>query len=590
MKQLLNLHNEYMSFLPKWGQDFTEKYLSGTTNLYFIYGNIRDYLPHGNDQKFVFVRVSDYISEVFFGNNGIIIFYDRSQGVKFCHNDDRKEYLEIMHELNPQVEIEDFESPDPMLSFAYLEQFFLYKKRSKDKRRIALIIDYAETIIPANDIGDLDEVDRFCFVTCNRWAHLPWFTDFDISIIMLTENIADINSRLASSPSTIKIQVPLPDEKTRTLFLRFMQSQGIEKLELLIERGVSVDSLGKLSAGLNLFNLYQLAAEAYQKEIPISLDYLAQKKREIIEREASGLLEFVETQHDLSFVSGHEFVKKRFELAAKALKRGRVEVMPMGYLICGPIGTGKSFMVSAFANEIGIPMVKLGNIHSQNRGFTESGLEKILSILKAMQPVAVMIDEADVLLGGKRETKMDSNSAGTFSRLIEFMGDTDYRGKIIWFLITCRPDLLPIDIKRQGRAEEHLAIFYPSTSAERVALFETLSKKLDIRLSSDIDFKKVIPKIKFAVSGADIESILVRARMNATADTNERKTVKMTDIEKTIEDFIPPNYPYEIELQNLVAMLECTSKEMIPKEYQNIDRGNLLKQLIELKQLIGEQL
>ena len=28
------------------------------------------------------------------------------------------------------------------------------------------------------------------------------------------------------------------------------------------------------------------------------------------------------------------------------------------------------------------------------------------------------------------------------------MGDTRYRGQIIWMLLTCRPDLLPIDLKR----------------------------------------------------------------------------------------------------------------------------------------------
>jgi len=78
----------------------------------------------------------------------------------------------------------------------------------------------------------------------------------------------------------------------------------------------------------------------------------------------------------------------------------------MGYLIAGPIGTGKTFMVSAFAGEIGVPMVKLRNFRSKWQGATESNLEKVLNILKAMAPVAVMIDEADAFLG-------DRDSAGT---------------------------------------------------------------------------------------------------------------------------------------------------------------------------------
>ena len=53
-----------------------------------------------------------------------------------------------------------------------------------------------------------------------------------------------------------------------------------------------------------------------------------------------------------------------------------------------------------------------------------------------------------------------------FAQLSSFKGNTAYRGKIVWFLITCRPDLLPVDLKRQGRAEEHLALFYPETQEE----------------------------------------------------------------------------------------------------------------------------
>ena len=44
------------------------------------------------------------------------------------------------------------------------------------------------------------------------------------------------------------------------------------------------------------------------------------------------------------------------------------------------------------------------------------------------------------------------------------MGDTRYRGHILWFLLTCRPDLLPIDLKRQGRAEIHIPLDTPCES------------------------------------------------------------------------------------------------------------------------------
>lgn len=580
-QQLIKKNLDYINILPSWAQELSVKYCSKTANLYFVHGNIRDFLPHQmREGEFMFVKIQDYISEVLFGNRDIIVFYDKSSGVSFCMSQMQKEYLKVMTARYPNVPEEDFLSKDPVKAFDYLERYFVLN--IKRDVRIVLIIDYAETIIPADEIGNLDETDRYCLVTLNRWSHEPQFTRGDISILMLTENLTDINPRLSTSPSTVKVSIPLPDFTVRTQFLQFLESQD----QLLLERGLNAERIGALTSGLNLLNLNQLVAESYQEDKPISLEYLRNRKRSIIENEAAGLLEFVDTEHDLSFVAGHDFVKKRFQSAARALKQNRTDVLPMGYLIAGPIGTGKTFLVSAFAGEIGIPMVKLRNFRSKWQGATESNLEKVLNILRAMAPVAVMIDEADAFLG-ERDSEGDSGtSSRVFAQIASFMGNTDYRGKIIWFLITCRPDLLPIDLKRQGRAEEHLALFYPDSIEEKVELFKTLQRKLDIKVK-DFTVSDIFKNFKFEVSGADIEAILVRAKMSATMDN--RVIVTKEDLEETVKDFIPPAYPYEIELQNLVAVLECTSREMVPTKYQKLDRSKLAGEIQELKQLLGEK-
>jgi hypothetical protein len=69
---------------------------------------------------------------------------------------------------------------------------------------------------------------------------------------------------------------------------------------------------------------------------------------------------------------------------------------------------------------------------------------------------------------------------------------------------------------------------------------------------------------------------------------DERSFVTREDLEEAMGDFVPPAYPYEIELQNLVAVLECTSKEMVPRRFQNLDRTKLVRDIRELKSLIGE--
>jgi len=580
-QQLIKKNLDFINILPVWAQELSVKYCSKTANLYFVHGNIRDFLPHQmNEGEFMFVRIQDYISEVLFGNRDIIVFYDKSSGISFCMSQMEKDYLKTMTARYPDVPPADFLSRDPLKAFDYLERYFVLNI-PKDLR-IVLIIDYAETIIPADEIGSLDEIDRYCLVTLNRWSHEPQFTKGDISIIMLTENLTDINPRVSSSPSTVKVTIPFPGALVRTQFLEFLAGREM----LLLERGLTPERMGPLTSGLNLMNLNQLVAESFQEDKPVTLDYLRDRKRAIIENEASGLLEFVDTDHDLSYVAGHEFVKKRFQRAARAIKQGRTDVLPMGYLIAGPVGTGKTFMVSAFAGEIGVPMVKLRNFRSKWQGATESNLEKVLNILKAMAPVAVMIDEADAFLGD-RNTEGDSGTTSrVFAQIANFMGNTEYRGKIVWFLISCRPDLIPIDLKRQGRAEEHLALFYPETVEDKVELFKTLQRKLDIKVK-DFPLADIFRNFKFEVSGADIEAILVRAKMNATIDN--RAIVTKDDLEETIHDFIPPAYPHEIELQNLVAVLECTSREMVPAKFQKMERTRLAGEIQELKALLGER-
>lgn len=580
-EQLIVKNLDFIRILPSWAQELSYKYLSKTTNLYIAHGNIRDFLPNKMiEGEFVFVRIQEFISEVLFGNRDIVAFYDRSSGINFCSPEMQKEYLKVMEAQFPEVDRREFISLDPLKAFDYLEKYFLMNL--PHKKRIVLIVDYAETLIPNTEVSRLSDEDRYALVTLNRWSHDPIFTQGDVSIILLTENLADISQRIVRSPHTVKVHVPIPDEDVREKFLQFLDRQEI----LMLENRLTPKRVARITSGLNLQNLNQIAAESYQEDKAITLEYLSDRKKEIIENEAAGLLEFLESEHDLSMVSGHEFVKKRFKSAARAIKQGRLDVLPMGYLISGPVGTGKSFMVSAFASEIGVPIVRLKNFRSKWQGVTESNMEKVLNILKAMAPVGVMIDEADAFLGNRNQEGDSGTSNRIFAQIASFMGNTEYRGKIIWFLITCRPDLLPIDLKRQGRAEEHLAIFYPETLAEREDLFNILVKKLKMKVQK-FPAADLLKKFPNDYSGADLEAILIRAKFQAAMENHV--IVTREDLETALNDFVPPSYPHEIRLQNLVAVLECTSREMVPKRFQNLDRSKLVQEIRELKELLGER-
>jgi SpoVK/Ycf46/Vps4 family AAA+-type ATPase len=416
--------------------------------------------------------------------------------------------------------------------------------------------------------------------TLVKWASDPQFLSGDLSIVLVAENLADLTPRISRNPYVANIEILLPTEDERLDFVKWK----LEGKKLQTVSDVSLQALAKITAGLSRINLDRLLTEAMESGHKITAEVLKDKKKEIIQAECHGLLEFIEPEYTLDVVAGHAKAKKMLRDASSALKKGRIEVMPMGYLVSGPVGTGKTFLVTCFAGEIGVPCVKFLNFRSQWQGVTEANLEKIFNLLKALWPVAVMIDEADAFLGDRDAGGDSGTSSRIFASIASFMGNTAFRGKIVWFLLTCRPDLLPIDLKRQGRAEEHIALFYPQTDAERDELFKAMQKKTKVKVEFP-DFSKLTSGNPY--SGADIEAILVRSKFHAM--TEGREEVVTGDVEHVVKDFIPPSYPLEIELQNLVAVQECTSRDLLPEVFQKLEREFVTRRVKEIKVLLEER-
>src|SRR5205085_423032 len=107
-------------------------------------------------------------------------------------------------------------------------------------------------------------------------------------------------------------------------------------------------------------------------------------KKRLVEQQCQGLLEFVEPRWGLDSVIGFDAAKRRLLEDAELLKRASLDCMPMGYLLCGPVGTGKSFLAYCTAKDIGIPCVVLKNFRSKYVGETEGNLERVLSVVRAM--------------------------------------------------------------------------------------------------------------------------------------------------------------------------------------------------------------
>ena len=142
------------------------------------------------------------------------------------------------------------------------------------------------------------------------------------------------------------------------------------------------------------------------------MGYLTGVKKELIEKEAFGRIEFVEIQTD---PRRRRRARRGQDVAAPGrpvLHKGRLRAIPMGYLLCGRIGTGKTFLVECWAGEVGMPVVEIKNFRDKWVGATEGNLERIFTILHALGQVVVFVDEADQMTGKRDAGSGDSGLSG----------------------------------------------------------------------------------------------------------------------------------------------------------------------------------
>ncbi len=556
--------------LPAWARELSERYYSRTLAMFVLHGNVRDLAPLGAG----FVPLNRFLREGLFGKRDVVVTYDRGGGLAFAApamQEDFQRALSGYDQFHGTSYSQGLpRNPDGVLNL--LDNYI--RLRIADGRKIALILDFAETIAPAGDVSGMPAEDRNSLVILKRWAQNPAFLSADVTICLIAENLSELNGGLIQNPGVASIAIPLPSEDER---LGFIRAAGA-----FPSADVTDVTLAKLSAGLKRVQLQNLIAQAVENRQPLTLKFLRARKKDLIEAESGGLLEFVQSKYDLSMVAGNDAAKAKLQEAAAALRAGRTDVLPMGYVISGAVGTGKTFLTTCFAGEVGIPAVTLKNFRSMWQGVTEGNLERVLNLLKAMSPIAVIVDEADAQLGSRSNSGDSGVSSRVFAQIAAFMGNTELRGKVIWFLLTCRPDLLPVDLKRQGRAEEHVALFYPETPSERLALLRAMAKKTSTVLASP-EAEQLFVDHSAGLSGADIEAVLIRARMRAGA-----AAVDAASIEAALDDFIPPSYPTEIELQNLAAVLECTSRSLLPEKYRKLDRAELIRRANELTALVRD--
>ena len=579
-----------MNELPRWAVEMRDLFRSGSAAQFLIHGNVFDVVPHGGK----LLSLPAFLDEVMFPAYDVVLRYDRSRGVRATRGaDDWGSWLDqaLGREGNLASLLREPGSALELIDRYLLRTLNLKAlgSRSPDAaaaskgapQRIAVIVEFAEFVVPRGDALQLGGGFAANTVKVLGWANDPAITQSNIVTVLISEGLHDLNGLVVDNPHAASLHVPLPDEAEMSAYVQVLATTQFPELPAKTE--VPFETLGARLTGLSRVGARTAISLALRNDKALTAAWLAKIKKDLIERECQGLLEFVESPFTLDNVAGHDAVKDWLRQDTALLKRGALRALPMGYLIAGRIGTGKTFIVQCWAGEIGIPCVVLKNFRDRWVGATESNLEKIFAVLRAVGQVVVFVDEADQAAGKRGGGDDDSGLSGrVYSMLAKEMSDTTNRGRIIWVFATSRPDLLEVDLKRQGRLDVHIPLFAPQTADEQAALLLAIARKLKFPLTAGD-----LPPFADGqlLGGNELEGVLVRALRLHELSEEPRRPIReiLADVLKEVR---PSPHTRKLEYMDLVAVKECTDARFLPPRYRDLTPEELETQIDALRRFV----
>jgi AAA+ superfamily predicted ATPase len=606
--------------LPPWADDLRRRYLRGEASMFLLHGNVFDSVVHGDRM----LGLTDFLVEALLKDTRqTVAVYNLATGIRFARREAGAGALD-----------EALLATEKPRALAALERLLVGSTRT------AVILEYAEAIAPAGDPAFQADSDRGAVITLQRWSFLPEIDRGDNLVLLITEHLTEITPKVVSNPKVAVVEVPMPDLEARRAAARLADPNLPQR---------DVERYADITAGLKAIQIASILApapaaeheaaerEAYiagllgpGQDVPVRARKLAQltgvmtreeirtllapgapeppgpvvdpaerarreadrliarRKREIIERECFGLVEFVEPEHGFEVVGGMEEVKKDLLLIAESIREGRTSRVPMGILFTGPMGTGKTFVAEAFARECGLTTIKLKNFRSKWVGATEGNLERILSVIRAIGQVIVIIDEGDRAFGSTDAEGDGGTSSRVIARIKEFMSDTSNRGRILFIVMTNRPDKLDVDLKRAGRLDRKIPFLYSQSPEEVENVARALVRKN--KLATEVDFAAIREQFSAKLVGysnADVEAVLLMAHDDAAREAGGEAAMSAAHLARAAADYFPSRDQELLDYMELLAVFEASSRRLLPPKFASMTPDELDVRLRTLRATVG---
>ena len=596
---------------PAWGQEFSNRYLSGIAHAFLLHGNVQDYVGGIAGQT-----LQNYLIGSFTGRD-VVVYWHRATGFYFPSAAMKKRFAEVLGlitatptppragsglaagmntmsgTMHPADPLAGIDQTKPLVALSLLNKLLHVQAPRMESTRgraaassgasfvdeqvpfkVAVIIDYAETIAPQSDSAPSAE-DRTALVFLDEIGRDAHIGQLQHIVIAITSDLHDMHERLRRSGARWEqIEIPFPSLEERSAFLQsLLPKKGEEKRDdVRLADGLTCDDVARLTTGLRYIDLEDIALRASYQQHPISVSLVKARKDEIVASEFEEVLQIVEHESGFESLGGMEEIKEDLrENVVRPMRSGNYRIAPQGVLFMGPAGTGKTRLAKALAKEAGVTFVELqpSKIFSKWVGDTERRLERALTAIKAMTPCVVFIDEIDQAVS-RGESGDNGVSNRVFKRLMEIMSDTTWRGKILWVAASNRPDLLDAALLRPGRFDKKVPILAPDEH-ERVGILQVLTVQAfpTVKDLPSVQQYQELAQHMVEYTGAEIESVVGKAAQLYAR--SEQKWTVLQALQEAFDRIIPSTQ--DIDRMTRQALLYCNDLDLVPAHLRDLARA-----------------
>lgn len=535
---------------PAWASELALAYESGAHGQFILYGNVHDRLGVGAR----FVNLAGYLENQLLVGFQVVLSYDLGNGLT----------IERGGEIVEQWSGAELKRPprEPLAAIQYISRYLRYLGNLRaigrePKENVAVIVRGIDQIAPADGTG----YEHGSITSLLReWASEAPFSDLPFTCVLIADNLNDVEPLIAFDTHTARIRVPLPDASALERALDILRGQQ----PAAFAADAKMDQLAAALVGVTVSALESLIKVRGHSKQALNASDLTRIKKELVERDSAGLVEFIESRRTLEDYHGQEALKRWLRQDIALWQAGDLKALPMGYLLCGPVGTGKTFLVECLAGEAGVPVVKLKNFRDRWVGSSEGNLEKIFRLVRALGRCMVFIDEADQALGRRESGSGDSGLSGRlYSMIAQEMADTANRGRVLWILASSRPDLIEVDLKRPGRVDVKVPLLPTATPAESAALIAALARRYGLELAA-ADIQKLEPKMPVLLTPGAAEALVVKAYRHSRT----QNVAAPVALEACLTDYQNPVPADVLEFQMRIAIREATDLAFVPPAFR----------------------